>query len=194
MLLHFQHLPLQRCPDPGISALCKISKEQENTALVISSKVLERKVYDKGYTGANWEKSWVRQWLNEEFLTEAFSEKERAQILETEVEARKYTGLISNGENTRDKLFLLDIEEANRYFPTDESRHALSTAYASHNGVTENRWWLRTMGSNVFDAIYVKEDGVISMLGRRVNSYGIGVRPAMWIDLRKLPPSFVVTE
>mgnify|MGYP004683336161 FL=1 len=101
------------------------------------------------------------------------------------------------GESTQDKVFLLSVTEANRYFKNGEERVCGSTAYAKANGVyaandytTESGvaacwWWLRSPGE--YQGIPAAVDcvgGVSSSLNSNfINHVGFGVRPALWIDL-----------
>lgn len=162
---------------------------QGERALVISRQVLSSRIYDSPGRATDWSKSGVRFWLNEAFLVENFTERERQLILATEVQVRRFEGLFNVGENTRDGLFLLDLEEANRYFGTDQERKTTATTFAKNKGVTDNRWWLRTMGRNAFDALFVDGRGAIDRGGKRAATAGIGIRPAMWIDVTKLTES-----
>ena len=64
---------------------------------------------------------------------------------------------------------------------------SLATAYAESQGsqlesVTKTcRWWLRSPGSTLFTASYVKIDGFILQLGTPVSLEKLSVRPAMWV-------------
>ena len=162
---------------------------QAERALVISRQVLTPRIYDSAARATKWSKSGVRFWLHEAFLVENFTERERQLILETEVQVRSFEGLFNVGENTRDWLFLLDLEEANRYFGTDQERKTTATTCAKNKGVPDNRWWLRTLGRTAFDALFVDGRGAIDRGGKRAATEGIGIRPAMWIDVTKLTES-----
>ncbi|MDD6035308.1 MAG: DUF6273 domain-containing protein [Lachnospiraceae bacterium] len=60
------------------------------------------------------------RWLNSDFYRTAFSEKERASIAETLVRNADNPEYGTEGGNdTRDKVFLLSIEEATTYFDSD---------------------------------------------------------------------------
>ena len=88
----------------------------------------------------------------------------------------------SPGNATTDKIFLLSITEAKKYFSSDDDRKALnSTRYTG----TYLSWWLRSPGDtytdyDIYNAAYVKTDGSVSDYGYDVN-YGSGVRPALWV-------------
>jgi len=92
-----------------------------------------RKVHDQDGP-ATWETSSLRAWLNGEFLSTAFTEREREFVARTHVstpgnfddyievgEAKKADN--PDGNDTEDSVFLLSYEEAERYFrfgTTDE--------------------------------------------------------------------------
>ena len=54
-------------------------------ALMISDRIVDRRVYNRRWCSITWEKSDIRAWLNGEYLDSAFSEEERAAILETKI-------------------------------------------------------------------------------------------------------------
>ena len=96
----------------------------------------------------------------------------------------------SPGNNTTDKVFLLSITEANKYFSSDSARQCSATAYAKAQGAytaTSNgncRWWLRSPGRYSSDAACVNGDGSVISVGYGVSSSGGAVRPARWINLK----------
>ncbi|MBE7057687.1 MAG: hypothetical protein E7387_01110 [Ruminococcaceae bacterium] len=72
---------------------------------------------------------------------------------------------------TKDKVFLLSVEEVEQYFNTQIARQ-----FDSYN------WWLRTPGNPKNTVAYVDDRGNINEDGRNVKVL-TAVRPAMWIDL-----------
>ena len=71
-----------------------------------------------------WETSGIRSYLNGDFYDEAFSDIEKQYI------QSKY--IINEGENnTNDKIFLLSLDEANKYFKSDMERKTKPTSYAT---------------------------------------------------------------
>ena len=122
---------------------------------------------DFGDGDSDYANSFVRYWLNEEFLTKAFSEDERELILTTDVDnSDTSTGFEVNQyacEDTQDKVFLLSYKEAfETYGLNDEDRKKRATQYAFYRSGddTDNEWWLRSPDSkNDFCARIVSEDG-----------------------------------
>ena len=72
-----------------------------------------------------WETCTLRAWLNEDFLNEAFNDSEAAMIVETTVINNDYymagleTPASEGGNDTQDKVYLLNIEEINKYYGID---------------------------------------------------------------------------
>ncbi len=165
----------------------KVIDVKEGKALIISKYCLDAKPYNTEHTSLTWENCTLRKWLNEEFYDIAFTAEDKLRISEESV------------DDTKDKVFLLNIEEVNKYFSNDGDRIATSTVYAvnqcsqvsSDNG--GSWWWLRTSSSDSYRVPYVMAyggvndygsdfDGVLNAEGDVV--YGrIAVRPALWINL-----------
>ena len=77
-----------------------------------------------------WENSEIRQWMNGEFLNIAFSEREQDAILLVTVPAHRNPISVNDpGNDTEDKIFSLSIEEAEKYFTSDEERICKPTNY-----------------------------------------------------------------
>ena len=176
--------------------------KENNRILVISDKALDCQPYNSSYTDVTWENCTLRKWLNNDFVNAAFTAEERAKIPMVTVSADKnpkypYT---NPGEATKDKVFLLSIVEAEKYFASDEARMCVPTEYAISNGVftsdlfiTYTResytkcgkatcpWWLRSPGDGQNHATTVEVYKSIAI--PPVNSDSDAVRPAMWITI-----------
>ncbi|GHU60168.1 hypothetical protein FACS1894171_0520 [Clostridia bacterium] len=94
-------------------------------ALLIPKEMVGSRSFNDNGEGTTWENSSIRKWLNNEFYNTAFSAQQKAFILETDLEnkanAEYNTG---GGANTKDKVFLLSVDEATKYFSSDDSRVA----------------------------------------------------------------------
>ena len=172
-----------------------LAKENEK-ALVISKYALDCQQYNSTYTDVTWENCSLRKWMNGTFLNNAFSAEEQAQIQNTNVSADKNPEYSTNpGNATTDKVFLLSITEAEKYFTTDESRKCAPTAFAKAQGAYTSDsyktasgeatcwWWLRSPGADQDNAADVYNDGSVNYNGNNVNNDNDCVRPAMWISL-----------
>lgn len=170
-----------------------ILAKDDNKMLVISDKAIDCKPYNTSSANITWETCSLRNWLNNDFINSAFSATEKTMISSVKVSADKNPDYDTDaGNDTEDKVFLLSIEEANRYFKYDSERQCVSTEYAKANGAYTYEidgasncfWWLRSQGgySNK-SASVVNSDGTVSKYGNAVDDNRDCVRPAMWISL-----------
>ena len=169
-----------------------IDKNEAGQYLIVSEKVLAVRPYNTMDISITWEKSTIRSWLNgygasdnadgydytsNNFIDTAFTAEEKARILLSGVSAHPSPKYKTNpGNVTQDKIFLLSIVEANQYFSNDTDRKAMR--YSSYFG-----WWLRSPGNSTNFAAIVNIDGSVYNYGFAVNDGGLGVRPAMWVNL-----------
>lgn len=161
---------------------------KDGKALVISKYGLDCKPYNTGWEYVTWETCTLRKWLNNDFLKSAFLESERAKILSVRVFADKNPKYDTNpGNATQDKIFLLSIPEAQKYFGNDEERKCKPTAFAVANKAYVNSgnrwWWLRSPGGYQTCAAGVNVGGSIYATGYSVNHDDNAVRPAFWMNL-----------
>ena len=111
---------------------------------------------------ATWETSTIREWLNTKYYNETFSNSEKEYII------------LSKLETTSDNVFLLSVDEVNKYLKKTKAR---SSDFASADS-----WWLRTTGQDEKFAAFVKNDGKIDEDGAFINS-DKSTRPAIWVSL-----------
>lgn len=151
--------------------------------LLISKYILDCQMFNEVYGECTYDSSSIRKWLNDDFLTKAFTEEEQAKLLVTTVMAEAD----STGSDVEDKVFLLSESEVKAYLVSDELKLAKATAFAENAGVMVNgngigAWWLSSMGTGFRAALYVNEKGEIPADGRGVDYVLYGVRPAIWIS------------
>ncbi len=172
---------------------------QGDKCLLMSRYGLEPRRFNPEGMGNVWEDSELRIWLNEDFLHTAFTAEEQEAILLTEVDNSKEQGYKSwnpeDGNNTRDRMFILSFREALKYVgdKTDMKARMAPTVYARFKGayedewsVTEDgdksgKWWLRSPGRASFDAAMVEYDGKLG--SGLIDSGEVCVRPVFWLDL-----------
>lgn len=161
-----------------------------NKILVISKYGLDCKPYNTVYTDKTWETSSLRRWLNNQFLKSAFTDGEQGYILTTTVTADKNPEYNTDpGNDIENKVFLLSINEAEKYFTSDQDRQLKATEYAKDKGVYvhsdngNSGWWLRSPGYSSNDAAYVNIDGSIYCGGLYVVADDAAVRPALWLGI-----------
>ncbi len=165
----------------------KVLAKENNRVLVISKYGLDSQQYNTSKTDVTWETSTLRTWLNGTFLNSAFSETEQASIAQTTITADK-NSYTNPGNATTDKVFLLSIDEANKYFSSDSARECEPTAYAVANGAYASDcgggcwWWLRSFIYRQRVAT-VSQSGIIWDNGENVSVIDRAVRPALWINL-----------
>ena len=131
----------------------------------------------------NWKISTLRKELNEDKYNSWFTEDEKKAILETDI--------TEDGEDMKDRIFILSEEECLKYFKEDRDRVAI-TRFADklkddeiEISVDAQPWWLRTLmeGEKKW-LVIVCEDGFIDTEdGMICTADEVGVRPAMWVDV-----------
>lgn len=177
--------------------------EANNRALVISQYCLDTIPFDASGSDGIWETSTLRRWLNQQFLTTAFSPEEQDRILTTTVEeASNPSSHRSSGNSTEDQIYVLSYEEAVYYFPSDPSRQGTPTAYCKAQGcydpveyarshgtevkpeeIGHTWWWLRTPGMEASRVCNVVSKGTASTYGAEFFHNQGTIRPVMWIQL-----------
>ena len=162
----------------------KVLDIKNGKALLISKYALDCKPYNQNNCNITWEECTLRKWINSDFINNAFSEEEQQIIILTKNDTR-------NSKTTEDKVFLLSIEEAQKYFKNDEERKCTPTPYAKlHNAWSSDDnfcyWWLRSPVGFQGGAASVYSDGGVDYVGFSVGNDGSAVRVAMWVDSSKL--------
>lgn len=104
---------------------------QNGKAFVVSRYLLYYDYYGKKHVYCSWDGSYIRDWLNNEFLNDAFTDKEKSKIPTVTVKTDP-NPLFDTfpGVPTQDKIFLLSAEEAKNYFSSDDKRVCEPTQYA----------------------------------------------------------------
>ena len=162
-------------------------------ALVISRYGLDAREFNdenNPYSATTWRICQLRTWLNGAFYSSAFGPGHQGMILTSEVPAGTNPDSdVSPGSDTKDKVFLLSIEEAYRYFDSNSARKCFGTPYCDMLGPEKGSdgactWWLRSPGMGFSSVAVVTGDGIVF-----TNGYSSGhipnpaVRPVMRIDL-----------
>ncbi len=160
----------------------QVLAKEEGRLLLLSNSVLQQKYYHNMHPAEpGWEGCSLRQWLNDEFLSKAFSNEEISRILLTQVENSVNPEFgTAFGGSTQDQVFLLSYEEVMLYLP--DSANRITGTINSFKPVT---WWLRTPGKTGAYTMCVNTDGSISFEGQQsfARTSDLGVRPAIWLDI-----------
>jgi len=182
----------------------KVLDVQDGKALLLSEDILEQRAYHPCYEGVTWEKSELRKHLNGDFYN-LFDDADKARIVETGIENSDNSWYgVAGGADCMDKIFILSIEEADRYFgDSGDYRNNQRKKYDNGKWVVDadgwifsnendgarvakigdaaSLWWLRTPGYSEFTAAYVSSTGNILPNGDRVCIGRGGSRPALWV-------------
>ncbi|MBR4234496.1 MAG: hypothetical protein IKR85_00355 [Clostridia bacterium] len=167
----------------------------DGSALLLSKYCLECMVFSDVYTNISWDKCSLRRWMNGEFYDSAFTEEEKALLLETSLEtpANPIWGS-RGGAPTVDKVFLPSTEEICDhygvdykyywYWHGDDELRGYPTAYAEARGVYLDEtygtctWWLRTPGGRA-------DHATVSIANGRLSDYAVrGTHVALRFEIR----------
>lgn len=171
----------------------------KNQAFVISKYCLDTISFD--FNSASWQDSSIRKWLNNDFISSAFSVEERTCLLETKIEIpMDYSEREASTKTITDYIFLLDYEEATKSFVSNAARQGTPTEYCRQRGCYDPEryayehntdckevekghtwWWLRSEGIDPSRAGNVVSAGTVGTYGGLKNSTEGTIRPAMWI-------------
>ena len=103
---------------------------EADTALLIADNTEYAGPYHEKWGEVTWKTCTLRKWLNGDFYKSEFSEKEKKAIIETNLENPNNPEYgTPGGNNTKDRVFLLSIDEAGS--PGCPSYYA---AYVSEDG------------------------------------------------------------
>ena len=172
-----------------------ILEMKDGRCLLLSRYALDAMPYNTVSADITWEQCSLRNWLNTDFLENAFNDEERAAIFLSDMPNGRENGFAgystNGGPTTADWVFLLSWEEADRYFMGTMAKLCAPTTYAVARGawtstsyMADGRpacsWWLRSPGLEQYNAIRV---GNIASRQDDVSVRYNCVRPALWLNL-----------
>ena len=153
---------------------------EDNKALLLSRESVEKRAYHSENVDMTWEHSDIRAYLNGEFYDNTFSGQEKKKMLVTQLENNDNAKHgINGGNETKDRIFLLSIDEVEKYMGSNAHTNVVSARIISRD------WFLRSPGykSNYAAIVDIRElYGRID--DRRVDSDIGNIRPALWINLK----------
>jgi DNA-directed RNA polymerase subunit RPC12/RpoP len=164
-----------------------------NRSLTITEYTIARKPYHYILVGTTWERCSLRKWLNDEFFHSLPPVMyENAIEVVNQNHSNPWFGT-PGGSATRDKAFLLSLDELVRYFGDSGKLGRGPTEYCYFSDQFNNDriarhdrnigwWWLRSQGGSDKHAADVHDDGSVNAYGYGVDNEG-GVRPALWLNL-----------
>ena len=182
---------------------------QNDRALIITENIIEQRPYHNAYVGITWADCSLRKYLNGEFY-DRFNKDDKSRICPVinKNPDNQWYGT-KGGEDTRDRIFLLSIEEVvckyfgdsssklynpgknQRYwFQRKDENNGRRIARLEANKEQIWWWWIRTPGRVNVKAVYIHGDGNIGIQGNNILKGNIadgkctgGVRPALWLKL-----------
>lgn len=184
---------------------------QGNTALVITEYIIGQQPYNNFAGDVTWADCSLRKYLNGEFYNK-FTEGEQSRIIPVlnKNQDNQWYGS-RGGEDTRDYVFLLSIEEVVCKCFGDSSKNLKNRSpkqrywFQKKDENNDKRrstlngdiwwWWLRSPGRDNRRAVYIHGDGNIGIQGNGTFRYSSniiyhltgdnsgGVRPALWLSL-----------
>lgn len=176
-----------------------LDKKKDGSLLLISKYGLDCKPYNSECEDVTWETCTIRSWLNNIFYNEAFSDSEKSKIKTTTIvndDNPEYED-IKGGNNTKDKVFLLSVDEAYQYFINDDGTYDISkdsharaceatpyakaqgayvaypTQYQGYGGKGNSWWWLRSPGCTQYCAACVINNGSVNLIGPVVDGSNV---------------------
>ena len=168
----------------------RVLEMDESSMLLMSAKVIEIYPYSDTEDDVTWETSAVRKWLNGEFLSKAFTAAEMACIEVSDVPATINSNYTSTpqGNDTKDRVYLLSSSEAARYemtkikkLPTVTARIRIEKA----DLVSVNKtafFWTRTMGRSSREASYVSPFAFVMYDGDSAYYRTFGIVPVIRVN------------
>ena len=165
----------------------RVLATEKDNALLITEYLIEKRAKNADDQHRYWENSYVRSWLNILFSEQVFTREQWADIELYEIKTTY------QGYDAASKIFLLDAEEADRYFQAPKDR-AARYYYGGETGV----WLLRAYSgdSKEYSGTFsvVEADGQVKIDPNYYSYYGkdLGIRPAIWVNVGG--PSDMATE
>ena len=167
-----------------------VLEKQSDKLLLMAQRELDWKQYHHEEVAITWAECDLRKWLNNDFLTLAFTkeEKELLQICHNQNPASAEF-LTTGGAPTADYVYLLSVNEIQRFFKTSIERVCQPTWYAVDQGAKvfngNSAWyWLRSPGKYSYRGTVVTSSGSVMDAGRRVTCAG-GIRPVLCVTCNK---------
>ncbi len=179
----------------------QVIDKADDRILVICKYALDAKPYNDSQKNVTWENCSLRKWLNSEFFNTAFDAEDQSIIVNTRVTADINPDYkdIPAGNDTDDRVFLLSVVEARRYYTSNAEGMCIPTEYAlsagawttrrinadkkhNLNGKATGWWWLRSPGLSRDEATGVGYEGYVGTSGSVSRSDGM-VRPVLWLSI-----------
>lgn len=168
-----------------------VLEKNDKEMLLLSKYILDCKCYNDEQKDVTWETCTLRKWSNSTFYNKAFSGKEKKKIIKSNVVNKDNSECgTSGGNDTKDYVYSLSIEECRKYFGNGDTNKRLATKgtkYAKNvDNHGNNLWvsdatewdggnsgfWLRSPGDFQDFAAVVRTDGSVNTFGGSVGTNG----------------------
>lgn len=174
----------------------QVLENKNGRLLLISKFAFDCQAYNNTFYRVRWEDCALCKWLNNEFYTHYFTDEEKATARSVYIdEDMLYSE--KTGNLPESKLFFLSVEEAKKYFRTEDERKARVTIVGRRKIMWQHfetyaHWWLRSPSlDKKAGATHVLSNGDIALHGGFIMSNGYdnfydhyGVRPAVYIETK----------
>jgi tetratricopeptide (TPR) repeat protein len=167
----------------------QVLSNRDDLVTLITEQSIAGMRYNFNASATNWSDCSLRTWLNGTFYTSAF------EVAEADFICKNYINTPTNpdfpspsGDATVDKVYLLSLNEALRYFSSVRDRMATCTPASYSQTYTDYNdccvWWLRTPGARLESAVGVDPTGQVLTVGYDCyRNEQIGVRPVIVVDI-----------
>ncbi len=164
----------------------RVLDKKDGKALIITEKVLEMMPFFAIY----WKHSSIGGYLNSSFLYD-FTAEEKNMLVKTLITSDKHPDKpdTDQGSETENKLFLLSVVEADKYFADNNDRIGYATKFAiEYEGLKAEEdgrcdWWLRTAYDNWANGALIANIDPGGGINMSTHNCRMGLRPACWIQL-----------
>ncbi len=156
-------------------------------ALLVSNECLFVAPYNDVRVSTSWADSTLRDYLNEEFLNEAFTKEEKEYLFKANISNLPVTsyGDVDAGKMTEDFVFIPDysnyLEFGNFVSGKASYTEAAKAEAEKHENIVENSWWVRNPGVAADRAVVMVNDAEMVLESGEYVDLVCGVRVAVWV-------------
>lgn len=156
----------------------------DSSMMLISKYPLDYQAYNDKKKDTTWAKCSLREWLNDEFIEDAFYPAESAVIAKMEVDngnsqTKGSEWDTNGGKNTSDQVYLLSYNEYSQYIEDDSIELNPYVKKKGADGLFNDNttWWLRSPGKAKNNACFVGNGKIesASVSDKRC------IRPVIWL-------------
>lgn len=148
--------------------MCDVKEKDENGILtLVSRNIIDCIPYHNVFDSITWTDASIREWLNYIFYVRAFNNIQKRILVHVD-------NINNTGNITKDRVFLLSVDEVNKLYSGIEERVKYGSDYTNviinnENNTKSISWWLRNQGNYGRRASYVYYNGFINSSGSNVN-------------------------